>query len=420
MRKVIAVLLLLGVGLAKAEAPKVTWGGTFYAYNFFWQNADFNSNTNDGDMFWYMHGDLTATADFGSGVMAKITAGTWGAFGQHPISGEGPDGTANGVHLMEAYIAMKNLFGTPLSLTVGKKHVLYGDGLVIFDGGEDGVTQVALNFATNMFSVDLFDYRLVENGGFTPYAEGMIGSGTPVMQDADLFGVYAKAKVAMFNLEPYFLMRHMPVAPDTTDMPTWMGARVSSQPIPGLSFVCEFSMMGGDNGMGVNYKGKAMLFKGDYALPVGATVGAGYFSFSGDDPTTDDNELYEAALWNPFTNGFWQWWPGFGPAHLMQTAFGFALLAPFDLMTTNLNVINAHAGYGFGDLSLRADFWMYTKNQVAEGQQDNMGNEISLLAVYNYMKTVSLGLAIGYWMPGDYFPGQDAMLGGHAFIFKSF
>ncbi len=416
----IALSMLLFAGsVVNGGGPQVKLGGTFYAYNFFWQNADFNSNTNDGDMFWYLHGDLTANADFGNGVMGKITAGTWGAFGQHPITGEGPDGTPNGAHLMEAYLEVKNLFNSPLSLTVGKKHVLYGDGLVIFDGGEDGVTQLAANLSTDMFSLDVFDYRLQENGGFTPYAEGMIGSGASVMQDADLLGAYATIKLAMLGIEPYFLMRHMPVAPDTTDAPTWMGARISGNPVPGLSFAGEYAMMGGDNGQGTNYKGNAMLFKADYALPAGASFGGGYYSFSGDDPNTDDNELFEAALWNPFTNGFWQWWPGFGPAHLMQTVFGFALLAPFDLMTTNLNVINAHLGYGMGPLSLRADFWMYKKNKVSEGS-DAMGNEFSLLAVYNYMNTVSFGLAVGYWMPGDYFTGNDAMLGGHAFVFKSF
>ena len=415
----VSILLLAG-SLVNAEGTQVKLGGTFYAYNFFWDNADFDNNTKDGDVFWYMHGDLTANADFGNGIMAKITAGTWGAFGQHPITAEGPDGTSNGVHLMEAYLSASNLFGSPLSLTIGKKHVLYGDGLVVFDGGEDGVTQVLLNISTEMLSLDLFDYRLQENGGFAPYDEGTIGTGQSVGQDADILGAYAKIKLQMFSIEPYFLIRQMPVGPDTTDKPTWMGARLGGNPVPGLSFAGEYTLMGGDNGKGTNYKGNAILFKANYALPVGASVGGGYYSFSGDDPGTDDNELYEAALWNPFTNGFWQWWPGFGPAHLMRTVYGFALLAPFDLMTTNLNVINANLGYGMGPLSLRVDLWMYKKNQVDQGQSDAMGNEVSLLAVYNYMNTVSFGLAVGYWMPGDFFTGKDAMLGGHAFLYKSF
>ena len=411
----VAVLGLLVASPLRAGGPEVKFGGLFYAYNFFWQNADFNAETSDGDMFWYMHGDVTATATFDHGVMAKITVGTWGAFGQHTITGAGPDGTGNGAHLMEAYLEVKNLFETPLTLTVGKKHVLYGDGLVLFDGGEDGLTQVNLNVNLGMFSADIFNYRVQENGAFAPYASGIIGTGDPVDDDIDILGVYGKLNLQKFGIEPYYVIRTQ-----GDDQPAWMGARLTGQPIEGLSFAGEFVTMGGSDTGGVNYKGMAYLAKLDYSLPMGVSLGGGYYSFSGDDPTTEDNELYEAAMWNPFTNGFWQWWPGFGPAHTMRTAYGFVLLAPFDLMTTNLNVINAHAGYAMGDLSLRADFWMYSRNQVGEGESNAMGNEISLLAIYNYAKTLSIGAAVGYWMPGDYFTGQDPMLGGHIFVVKGF
>ena len=108
----ISMVVLLGSsGLLLAEA-KVTWGGTFYTYGFFWNNADFNKDTKDGDMYYYVHGDIGATAELdGITIVGRVT--DWGVFGRHPIYYSGQEGV--GAHFKELYLTINNIFDSPIS-----------------------------------------------------------------------------------------------------------------------------------------------------------------------------------------------------------------------------------------------------------------------------------------------------------------
>jgi len=223
--------------------PKVKLGGLFYVYSFMWKNADFNGDTDDGDQHFYLHGDLHGTADFGKGISAKVKIGDWGTFGRHSIFGTGPDGLAVpswyygwdevGVHIMEAYLMASNLWDSPFGLQVGKQHVLYGDGMVAFDGGEDGFMGGKLFYNHEMFDMDLFWYRLIEGGGTSYIGSGM----TNIPDDLDLFGAYGTLKLMEggIHLSPYWFWRteswkYAPEAKDTvySDNPMWLGGRVES------------------------------------------------------------------------------------------------------------------------------------------------------------------------------------------------
>ena len=89
---------------------------------------------------------------------------------------------------------------------------------------------------------------------------------------------------------------------------------------------------------------------------------------------------------------------------------------------TNLFTQNVHLGYAVNNmLSLRLDFFNYMKNEVASGQDKDLGKEVSLFALLHCMKTVHLGLSVGYFLPGKYLGDNlDPMLGGYFFVFKSF
>ena len=158
------------------------------------------------------------------------------------------------------------------------------------------------------------------------------------------------------------------------------------------------------------------------------SFGGAYVAFSGDKTTTkDDNELYESATNGPFTFGFYKDWPGFGPAHVMTTAYGFAGLDPGNLTMTNLNVLNAHAKFTAGPLAVRLDFYNYSRNWVPTNGHAAMGNEIAGLVTYNYRKTITFGFTGGLWMPGDYWKkdqnlGNNAgnALGGYFYFAKEF
>lgn len=435
--KVLCVMLAMFVGsLAFAAKPEITNSGTFYIYSFFWQNGDFNSDMDDyGDQFFYMHADVGIHADFGAGISSQVTLGGWGTFGKHPITGEGDQGGTPGenVALREAYLDFARLFDSPISFRAGKMHVNYNG--VAFDGGEDGAMGAKFYGVTDVVDYDLAWYRLVENGGCRCIAADLPGD------DLDLFAAYFTAKFmeSAIRLSPYWFWRTqsmfvydtLELPNEVKDDPMWLGGRLDVGPIAGLSLNGEFTMMmGGYEVVDVattDYAGMHYMGKLSYAPPtLPISLGGGYYVFTGDDGDTGENELYESPIWGPYTNDFYKWWPGFGPAHLHKTAFGFNLLAPFDAYSTNLAVINANLGYMKGPLVVRGDFFKYSRNWVATDISKDMGMEFALLTTYTYRKTITLGGTVGYWMPGDWqtdvFGAEydDAMIGGYLFTYITF
>ena len=423
-----------------AGAPDLTWHGTWYTYSFFWNNANFIKATDDtpedGDQHYYMHGSVGLNADFGAGVNTYVLLGAAGCYGMHPVTLMGYDPM---VWLREAYLKVDNLFDSPLALTVGKEHVLYG--YQVYDGGEDGIMGAKLLYGSEMFDFDIFSYRLIENGG-----TGYIGSWAAVIPDDwDLLGFWATAKLmeGNFKLSPYAFMgtiSNINKSEECDDSPMWIGLFADGSPMAGLNFAGEFTMMMGskthetdkNDEESVDYKGMHYMAQLGYTPPgMPVTIGGAYVAFSGDDPETDENELYVSPLGGPYTFGFYKWWPGFGPAQLMGSWWGFSLVTPggvFNPFATvsNLNVINGNIGFTNGPFAIRADYFMYSLNEVPEDVETALGNEIALLLTYNYNETVTFGGTVGYLMPGAYIEdlygvknGNDVevgnMLGGYLF-----
>ena len=424
----ISMVILLGSsGLLLAEA-KVTWGGLFYTYGFFWNNADFNKDTKDGDMYYYVHGDIGATAELdGITVVGKVV--DWGTFGRHPILYTGQEGVAGGsglggAHFMELYLTINKIFDSPVSLSIGKKHVCYG--YEFFDGGEDGVMGVVANISTETFNGDIFAYRLEENGGL-----GYVGSYTSVVPpDMELLGFYGTLNLmdGKVGISPYVFVRRK-MATDTTlgDKPMWFGVHSEGSPATGVDYVVEFTMMGGKNEIAdISYGGMHYMAKVGYSTGP-FSFGVAYAAFSGDDTaTTDKYELYTAPLDGPYTYGFYKWWPGFGPAHTMFTPYSFACVADWDWWMTNENVLDVYVGYASGPISVRFDFFGYGFDKEADGIEKTglltRGQEVAAFVYYNYNDIVDLGFTAGMFMPNkDYF-GDEATnaLGGYFFVFKSF
>ena len=406
MKKLLFVMVLALLVSLPLHAVDVDWGGLFYHYTFWWQNADFDSDLpvdgGDGDMHYYMHADIHATADFGDGVTVFVKIGDWGNFGRHPIYGIGPHGLD--AHIMAAYVSAQNLFESPIGFTAGIIPVLYGD--IAFDGGENGFAGLKFNVVTDMFALDLFSYRMIEAGGMV-----YIGGPDPG-PDMDLHGAWATIMLPDANIEINgfgFLGKY------GEDSPMWVGARSTGKPIEDLYYVADFAMMMGSygpEGAEVDYGGMYYSARLKYTF-VPVTFGGGYYYFSGDDATTaDKDEGYYSPTGGPYVNDFYKGWPGFGPAYTLRSPYGFNLVEP------DLNVINAFVAYGAEMFNIRGDWFMYSK---VEGDPTDMGMEIAVHAWINLSEQFGFGATGGYWMPGDYFaPDEDAMLAGYFYIYKPF
>ncbi|MCK4420492.1 hypothetical protein KAW48_01745 [candidate division WOR-3 bacterium] len=399
MKKLLPVLILALLVTFSLNAVDVEWHGLFYDYAFMWMNADFDSDVEDSDMHYYIHADINAKADFGEGVTGFIKIGDWGNFGRHPITGSGLAGM--NVHIMHAYVSAQKLFGTPLGLTIGIIPVLYGD--IAFDGGEDGFTGLKFNVNTEQFTLDLFTYRAVENGGMGYMFNGAYDS---IPADLDLTGAWATLKLmeGKVELNGFGFYRT-----EGEDKPMWGGVRSAGSPMEGLCYVGDFVMMFGSDAADVDYKGMYYSARGTYTMdPV--SFGGGYYYFSGEN-AEEGNQAYQSPTWGPYVNGFYKGWPGFGPAYTLRSPYGFNLVTP------DLSVINGHLGYKAEAFGIRADFFMYSK---VEGDPTAMGNEIALHTTFALNDQFSIGATGGYWMPGDAFTGEDAMMAGYLYLAKGF
>ncbi|NOY76519.1 MAG: hypothetical protein GXO76_01485 [Calditrichaeota bacterium] len=444
MKRTFLIILLVVFGLtfatnSFAEGPKVEWHGLFYIYNFFHKNTDFDKNTPDGNSYMYIHGDIQYNVDFGKGVSIYTMIGAWSQHGINPYWGTDLQGNTDpDVRILQGYLTVSNIFDSPFSFRMGKERLLYGDGTVFFDGGEDGAIQAKLMYNKGPLDVDFFYSRLAQSHGIAYVGAPTYNGYDPTKSDQypgninllTAYGTY-HAMGGKMNVSAYGVMRPQNINKTQTSKPIWLGARVEASPISGLDLTGEYTLLRGTNDAATakNYKGYALVTKADYALAKSPlSFGGAFIEFSGDNTSTKtDNELYESATNGPFTFGFYKDWPGFGPAHLMTTAYGFAGLDPGNLTMTNLNVINAHAKVSLGDLGVRFDFYNYARNWVPSNGHAAMGNEVSVLATYNYKKTITFGFTAGMWMPGDYWKtdmglgnNADNAFGGYFYFAKEF
>lgn len=432
MKKIFVVFTILLFPLLSIAQPKVEWNGMLYFYNFFHSNTDFISTTEDGNTYMYIHGDIQANVDFGDGVTAYIMMGAWGQHGMNPYYGGGlGENIDPSARLLQAYLTINNLFDSPISLRIGKERLLYGDGALFFDGGEDGTAGVKLMINTDLVDADMFFYRPGQFGGIAH-----VGSGNDIYPgNWNVYGIYPTFKLAknQVRISPYLAIRHVQVDKNSANAPIWYGLRFESNPINEVSLTAEYAKMGRTNDINeTDYKGYHLRVGADYTSnnpSIG--IGAYYVINSGDDETTPgENEMFESVLNGPYTNGFYKDWPGFGPAHLMTTVYGFSGLAPHNATVVNLNVINGHVSFSSGPFTIRGDYFMYKKDWVPEDVDTAFGNEIALLLKYNYRDNLTIGFTGGVWMPGNYqknsieISGSDAKaenaVGGYFWISKSF
>lgn len=405
--KKLSLMVVCLLATSMLSAVEVTPGGSMLFWNFWYNNVDFTSGTGDGDNWYFLFGNLTLEAKWDEHMTFFLNPAAIGVYGMHPCLNCGAISPNLTMHQM--YMDVNNIFDLPVSLRAGKFRIMYGDALVLWDGGAEGVTGAKANINTDMLDLDVLALRIAEFGGPAYIYD-------TVPDDMDLYGAHATLNFLDDQLEIngyfYDLMHG-------DDSPMWVGGRLAGD-FKGFEPKAEFVMMMGDDGAATptDYAGMAYQVQLKYGLPMAPLkVGAGYVYFSGDDDLTDaENKTYSNVLNSVYmydgaaATGFL----GFGPAHLFVTG-GFCP------NPSNMNVINGNLEFNPGAVTVRADFFMYNLNEVAEGVDGALGNEISLVLKYDYRDLITFGASAGYFMPGDYYGADlDAALGGVFFLNKSF
>ncbi len=361
-----------------ADAADVTFSGQYRLRGEYRNNSDYNDDTADSRNLWGQRVRLTTDAKATDDTSVKITlqdTRNWGSTGNSTDSG------TNTVDLHESYLNVKDIFGSPISLRVGRQELAYGGERLISPGDWSNNARsfdaIKFMYSTAGVNVDVFTSKITE---------GSASLTTGTDDDHDFSGVYATFKNLIPNnsLDLYLLYNNNNVALATPQSLYTVGARLKGS-VAGVDYVAELPYQTGDNSDTVDRQGWAFTADLGYNVPgVPLRIGAGIDFATGDDTgTADENEAFNPLY--PTTHGVL----GFGDVTVANTWS--------DIFAWNVN-----ATYKATDkVTLYAAYWNYKEDEVATGANDDIGSEIDLNLNYKYSNNISILLQAAHFSPGD-------------------
>jgi hypothetical protein len=368
-----------------------------------------------------------ALSQIGLNVMADLTDNVstnlrfinesiWGSY-------DGASANNSGLRFDTAYVTMKELLYAPLTLTVGRQPLAYGNQFLIGDG--DSTTAVSsvsdltggVNFdaikavlSYDPLTVDLFAAKVSEGSNL----------GQNDQNDVNLFGVNAAYKLGdkMSSVVEGYVFAKMDksgiTGSNTKAQNLYVpGLRVSTNPIEGLNVQLEGAYQVGDgatNAVNVQTKTRAYGLQGmvNYALPVmkdmKPVLSMGYTYLSGDKSSTDSrntafNSLYEnqnaARIFDAL----------FTRSNLKIASFAVEM-SPLKDVTSKLSWYNLSAARGMaGSYTLGQPDG--ASNTATMTNKKALGNEFDLDLNYAYTEDVKFGVSAGVFLPGKAFDAKN-------------
>lgn len=398
----IAVVALAAPAFAAVQNVKV--GGSIVTTSIIRDNFDIATNTTPGRQNEILaQTRLAVNADLTDNVSTAVgllNENLWG-------------NSSNTVSLEYANVTMKEFMYAPLSVTIGRQTLAYGNQLIIgnsstgaydnqysdlaYSTGFDGIKAV---LKYDPLTIDLFAVR-VANASTT--ASNINGT----HDNTNLFGVNANYKLGdkmSTVVEGYvFAVTQDGTISGLSQAVYVPGLRVSTNPIEGLNVQIEAAYQGGRinntvSGSNVNDDRNAFAFQGmvNYALPVlkdmKPVLGLEYTYLSG----TGTGDRSNGKNWNTmFENqNSGRIYDAIVTSNTsVQRAGLSAEVSPIKDLTTKASVTG---------------LWDATK--AAANTSKYRGAEADLDATYAYTEDVKFGVSAGYFFSGKaYAPGtKDA------------
>ncbi len=377
-------------------------------------------------------------------VLQLINEREWGSL-DHSSSANNDDN----VNINLAYVRMKELLYSPLTVEIGRMQLNYGNGFIIGNGtnnttyGNNPLSTVARDLANNT-AFDtiraILDYKplTVDIFGTKIHANNTRGLSASVGQDddVDLFGINANYQLGddMDSVVEAYLFAQFDrsvntAAGDKTDKIYVPGLRASTNPISGLNVQGEVAWQKGtlaNTAAGDNIQRDAFGFQGIVNYQVKQEdvekykpVLQGVYTFvSGDSNPTD--VLYSSqASSNKFT-GWSPMYEGQGGGKIYNALYNLTDSHIVELSTAFNPIEDVTAKFSWTGLWLDksldrqvggpqagngtiAASSLPDGNTVAKNVSSNLslGNEFDAVFTYNYTEDVQFGLNMGWFFPGS-------------------
>jgi len=415
------VLFLCTPAVASTIADNIDFGGHIRFRGYDMQNMWSLDDDADWDN-WNMYRLRTsfqfkATPSDNISGFLKLTNQTYGNGVTNKYAQEF-DNMSNKVFVDNAFITVKDFFGTGTTFNAGRMNLMYGSGFVLFDGNSQ-FASTNLYFDGLKLSIPLSEIAVLDLLYFKDEENNRDEASS---DDITLSGAYLTAKCPVMGgkQELYILNRD----DENLNKDIWMtGLRLSDKFDCGLDYSGEVAYQFGDFDDSADIDQDALGYKLDLGFtlkdaPMSPRLFFGYAYLEGDDPDTDDKER-----WDVFYGG----WPQFGdllawkyvnlPPNAIKdydanwnegsSTGGEAVFSNISIATIGIGAklckkLSAKLSYGL----LTAD---ETDIDPATGKHrdDDIGDYYQLQAKYAYSKNLSFSVYSAMIDPGDAHVGDD-------------
>jgi len=419
-RLILVLALALIVGLtfsaAYAEVQNVKVSGDIIASGVARSHFDLTSNGADKSIlrqnFLMSQVRLRVDADLTDNVMATVRLINERIWNGQNDTNTGSGNNSTNIDLDLAYVTLKEFLYSPLTLTIGRQEIRFGNGFVI---GNAKASAGTTGIPTDLSERKAFDaIRATLN--YDPLVVDLVYAQIKQTDSIDrntvsLTGInatYALSKKTDVSAY-YWLQKNNNQAITTgsrTDQLSTIGALVSTSPIENLVGSLEAAYQFGRNtasATGAKRHGAwALQAMADYTFAKVKTtpkIGASYTYLSGDQTGGTRNEGWNPLFYDQKLN------------NIVYTLLPFSNMHAFNLKGSMKPVedVTVSAVYGYYDVAQKNAASYTVPNTYDNGVtyytgtytgKTHLGSALDGTVTYDYTEDVQFGLTAGYFIPG--------------------
>ena len=461
-----AALVIAFTGIASAEVQSIKVSGDIMTHGIYRDNYDLEGNASNDDDRGFVQSTtrLRVDADLTDNVSTTvrlINERDWGGDNEASgststpqLEGQGNVNNDTDIDLDLASITLKDFLYSPLTVTIGRQELRWGNGFVLGDPDSNDASahtliapeysrRKAFDAARAMLDFD----PITIDSFFSHLSEGSAGTNN----DRDLFGTevsYAFSERSA-NVAGYFLGERNLIIDNAASAATnWtgdalessnarilgreiytVGGRGSIEPTTGLNLMGEMAFQFGEISNGRDQSAWAMQTGVTYAVDHQwkPSLRGNFVYFSGEEvggaeDSTDEHDgwiaNFEDQTWGIIADQL-----GTQGAVISGTTAGSAQSSD-----TNMWIINLGASASpIQDVTVGADWYHFVlaeENDTVTGagagnntvftNEDDYGDEIDVTATYNYTEDLTFGGSLAFFFPGEAFESdaQDTAVQG--------
>lgn len=401
---------------------------------------------------------LRADADLTDNVsttIALINERAWG---------EEADELSTDIDLLLAYVTLREMLYSPLTVVAGRQAFHYGNSFIVDSAGvnsstpaDSGLSGVVGGDITKQTVQDAFRFIFDYEPLSIEVLVSKIDSNTNTAasgedDDVDLYGVNAGYEVGdsmNTQIEAYFFAKldkdkdgnssNTSSKPDTVYVP---GLRASTNPIEGLNVQAEVAWQKGNrvattgtisdneqrDAIGAQLIASYQVPVLEEYKPILAYV---YTYVSGDSNPDDRSDVSStSSSQQASTNKYTAWDPMFE-----NQAGGTVYNSLFSLTNAHIHTVSAQVN-PIEDVTTKVSWTNLTLDRKLHSDaffallqpdgtaqtigfnagEDEVGNEVDVIATYDYTEDVQIGANLGWFMPGDLFTEANDNIASQAII----